>query len=96
MTEKGVAFESVNYMEKPLSANELTHLLRTAGLRPHDVMRTKEAAYQELVKDRDLSDKELIRVMVEHPELIQRPIVSRGDKAVLARSLDKLAELGLP
>ena len=96
MTEKGVAFESVNYMEKPLSANELTRLLRTAGLRPHDVMRTKEAAYQELVKDRDLSDKELIRVMVEHPELIQRPIVSRGDKAVLARSLDKLAELGLP
>jgi arsenate reductase len=42
-----------------------------------------------------LSDEQLIRVMAEHPELIQRPIVVRGNKVVLARSVDKLAELGI-
>lgn len=44
---------------------------------------------------KDLSDDDLIQVMVKHPELIQRPIVVRGDKAVLARPLKKLADLGI-
>ena len=95
MTEKGVEFEAVNYIEKPLSAARLKQLLRQAGLRPHEGLRTKEHAYREHVAGKSLSDGELLTLMAQHPELIQRPIVVRGNKAVLAREIEKLGELGI-
>lgn len=95
MTEKGIAFESVDYTKEPLSANELKGLLKSAGLKPQEVVRKNEAAYQQYVAGKDLSDEKLIRVMTKHPELIQRPIVTRLGKAVLARPVDQLSELGI-
>ena len=95
MTEKGVAFETVHYIDHPLSAAELERLLRSAGLKALDVLRTKEPAYREQVAGKDLSDSQLLDVMARHPELIQRPIVVRGDKAVLARPVAKLTDLGI-
>lgn len=88
-------FETVNYLEKPLSAAELKTLLRQAGLRPQDVLRTKEPAYKQYVADKELSDDELLRVMAAHPELIQRPLVVRDGKAVLARPVENLNKLAL-
>lgn len=88
-------FECVNYVKEPLSADELKRLLRYAGLRPHDALRTNEAAYKRHVAGRNLSDDQLVRIMADHPEVIQRPIVVLGDKAVLARPVEKLAELGI-
>jgi arsenate reductase-like glutaredoxin family protein len=73
----------------------LRTLLRQAGLRPHDVIRTKEPAYKQYVADKGLSDTELVQVMATHPELIQRPIVVRGAKAVLARPVENLEKLGI-
>jgi arsenate reductase len=90
-----VDFTSVNYIEEPLSPKELKQLLQQAGLRPHDALRTKEDAYRKYVADRELTDNQLIQIMAEHPELLQRPIVVRGNKAVLARPVDKLADLDL-
>ena len=96
MTEKGIEFEAVDYMKgSSLSANELKRLLRIAALKPQDAIRKNEPAYQEFVAKKNLTDDQLIRVMAEHPELIQRPIVTQGTKAVLARPSDKLAELGI-
>ena len=95
MTERGVEYESVNYLEHPLSADELNKLLQRAGLRPHDVLRTKEPAYRELVAGRDLSDEELLEALAAHPELLQRPIVVRDNKAVLARPVENLKKLGI-
>ena len=95
MTDKGVAFESVHYLDKPPSASELENLLRRAGLRPQDVVRRNETAYRERVAGKDLTDAELIDLMIKHPELIQRPIVVRGAKAVLARPVARLSELGI-
>ena len=95
MTEKGVAYESVHYIEEPLSASELKNLLRRAGMKPHEVVRKNEPAYKEYVSGKDLSDTQLIELMVKHPELIQRPIVVRGEKAVLARPVDRLSDLGI-
>ena len=88
-------FTSVNYIEKPLSAKELKQLLQQAGLRPQDALRTKEPAYQKHVAGRNLTADQLIQIMAEHSELLQRPIVVRGNKAVLARPVAKLAELNL-
>lgn len=95
MTEKGVEFETVNYIEKPLSAAGLKQLLQQAGLKPQEVLRTKEDAYRECVAGKNLNDEKLLAVMARHPELIQRPIVVRGNKAVLAREIEKLRDLGI-
>jgi arsenate reductase len=95
LTAKGIDFEAINYVEGPLSADTLKQLLRNAGLTPQAAMRTNEAAYRQHVAGQNLSDAQLIRAMAEHPELIQRPIVVRGNKVVLARSVDKLAKLGI-
>jgi arsenate reductase (glutaredoxin) len=90
-----VEFESVNYIEKPITADELKKILRAAKLKPAEVMRTGEDAYKKLVAGKDLSDDELIRIMAAHPEIIQRPLVVKGSKAVLARPAENLKDLGL-
>jgi arsenate reductase len=95
LTDKGVAFDSVHYLDKPLSANELKSLLSSAGMKPNDVVRKNEPAYREHVAGKELTDTQLIALMVKHPELIQRPIVVRGGKAVLARPVARLGELGI-
>jgi arsenate reductase (glutaredoxin) len=90
-----VEFESVNYIEQPLSAPELKKLLRRASLRAEQVVRTKEPAYKQYVAGKNLSDDELLQVMAAHPELLQRPIVVREGKAVLARPVENLSKLGI-
>ena len=58
------------------------------------MLRTREPVYRELGLDqRDVSDDELIALMAEHPQLLQRPIVERGDRAVLARPIERVDEL---
>lgn len=88
-------YESVNYITHPLSARELKNLLRLAGLTAQEVVRTKEPAYRELVAGKDLNDDELLQIIAAHPELLQRPIVIRGEKGVLARPIANLAKLGI-
>ena len=95
MTEKGVPFESVNYLEEPLTLDELKKLLKQAGLRPHQVLRTNEPAYKQLVAGKDLSDEQLLELIAAHPKLLQRPIVVRDGRAVLARPAKNLAILGI-
>lgn len=95
MTQQGVEFETVKYIENPLSVTELKELLRRAGLAPLEVIRTKEPAYKELVAGKTLTDDELLKLLAAHPELLQRPIVMRGDRAVLARPVENLKKLGI-
>ena len=93
LTENGISFERVNYYVKPLTTKKLTELLRKMNLKPRQVMR-KEPIYKELGLDEDkFSDAELIALMVEHPDLLQRPIVERGDRAVLGRPTENVKEL---
>jgi arsenate reductase len=60
-----------------------------------DAMRTKEAAYKQFVAGKNLRDDELVSLMIKHPELIQRPLVVRGKKGVLARPVERLSDLGI-
>jgi arsenate reductase len=89
-----VDFEKVNYYTEPLSERKLKELLRKMKLRPRDILRTSEAVYRELeLARRELSDDELIALMIEHPDLIQRPIVERGERAVLGRPVENIRAL---
>jgi len=93
LRESGIPFEKVNYYVKPLTQKKLTELLRKLKMKPRQVMR-KEPVYKELGLDEDkFSDSELIALMVEHPDLLQRPIVERGDRAVLGRPTENVKEL---
>lgn len=85
----------MDYTRQPLTADALKKLLRSAGLKPMDAMRTREAAYKQLVAGRNLQDDELVSLMIKHPELIQRPLVVRGKKGVLARPVERLSDLGI-
>jgi arsenate reductase len=94
LTERGVDFEKVDYFVEPLGEKKLRSLLAKAGLGPRDVLRTKEAAYRELgLADESLGDDELIAALVERPELLQRPLVERGEKAVLARPPEQVLQI---
>jgi arsenate reductase (glutaredoxin) len=64
------------------------------GLKPRDLLRTSESIYRELSLGKsEFSDDEIIALMVKHPDLIQRPIVERGNRAVLGRPVDNVKSL---
>lgn len=94
LRERGVEFEAVNYYERPVTADELRGLLEKLGLSPRDILRKDEPIARSLgLRNREVPDDELIRLMVENPDLIQRPIVVRGDRAVLGRPVANVEEL---
>jgi arsenate reductase len=94
LRERGVDFSKVNYYIEPLTKKKLTELLRKMNLSPRDVMRKSEPIYRELgIASGEFSDAQLIALMVEHPDLMQRPIVERGDRAVLGRPTENVEEL---
>ena len=94
LRERGIPYEKINYYIEPLSKKKLTELLRKMDLKPRDLLRKSEPVYKELGLAEDkFTDSELIALMVEHPDLLQRPIVERGDRAVLGRPTENVEEL---
>jgi len=84
----------VNYYTAPLDERKLRELLRKMGLSPRDLLRTSEAVYRELGLGKgEFSDDEIIALMLKHPDLIQRPIVERGARAVLGRPVENVKAL---
>ena len=87
-------FEKINYYTAPLDEQKLRELLRKMKLAPRDILRSSESVYKELGLGRgEFSDDEIIALMLKHPDLIQRPIVERGDKAVLGRPVENVRAL---
>ena len=95
LAERGVDFDRVDFHVEGLPEETLRTLLRKAGARPADVLRRKEPIAKELgLTAGELPpDEELLALMVEHPQLVERPIVERGDMAVLARPTERVLEL---
>ena len=94
LRESGIAYDKVNYYIEPLTKKKLTELLRKMNMKPRELLRKSEAVYKELGLAEDkFSDSELIGLMIEHPDLIQRPIVERGERAVLGRPTENVKEL---
>jgi arsenate reductase len=91
LKKKNVNFEAVNYIFDPLSREKIEDLLFKLNMSARDVMRTKESIYQELgIGKNNFSEDYLIDLLSNHPELLQRPIVERGAKAILARPIEKV------
>ena len=94
LKEEGLDFERVNYFVDPLDEITLREILSKTGLSPRDVLRTRDRVYSELNLDSDdVSDDVLLAALVEHPSLLQRPIIVRGDSAVLGRPIENVRAL---
>jgi arsenate reductase (glutaredoxin) len=93
LEDKGVDFEVVEYIKNPLTGAELKELFNKLGKKPLEVMRTQEELYKKELKGKDYSDDEWIGIMAENPRLIQRPIVVKGDKAVVGDPAENIGEL---
>lgn len=94
LQESGVDFQSVNYYTDPIPKSKLKELLKKLGMKGHELFRRKEEIYKKLkLAERDLSDDEALDLMVKHPDLIQRPIVEKGARAILARPAERLKEI---
>ena len=91
--ENNVEYEKVNYFIEPVPADKLRALLAKAGLTAFEALRKNDPAYKELNIAEVTDEDRLIELIAAHPGLLQRPIVEAGDRAVLARPIEKVREL---
>ena len=81
------------YLKEPLTEEELRELVKKLNIAPLELVRTEEKIWKQEYRNKDLDDEELIRVMTEHPKLIQRPIVVRDNEAVVGRPAERISQL---
>lgn len=93
LQERGVEPEVVLYLQTPPSIDELKRLLGRLGLSAAELVRSKEGAYRDAGLGKQSSEAELLQAMAWEPKLIERPILVRGDRAVIGRPPEKVLEL---
>lgn len=94
LKEAGVDVEAVNYYITPIPKKKLKELLAKMNMSARELLRTNEPIYKKLrLAEKRLSDDALIDLMVKYPDLIQRPIVEKGSRAILARPAEKIREI---
>ena len=91
--ESGLELPVREYLEDPLSVDELRRIVKLLGVRPIDIVRRGEPQYAALGLSDTTPDDEVLRAMAEHPILIERPIVVRGERAVVGRPPEAVREI---
>ena len=96
LEQEGIDFDRVDYHVDPLPREKIRQLVEKTGRPARELLRRKEPVFKELglgERESDLDDAEVIDLMAEHPQLLERPVVERGERAVLARPVDRVSEL---
>ncbi|MGE4382706.1 MAG: arsenate reductase (glutaredoxin) [Arcobacter sp.] len=93
LEEKGISTDVVKYLETTPSKEELKDVLKKLNMKASELLRTGEDIYKELNLKNVNDEEKLIEIMVENPILIERPIIIKGDIAVIARPIENLEEL---
>lgn len=94
LQEKNIeALEVREYLKQPLNSDEFKQLLQKLNMSAHDLIRKNESVFKNEYKGLDFNNTEWIQVFLKHPKLMERPIVEKGNKAVVARPPEKLEEL---
>jgi arsenate reductase len=92
--DSGVDVESVNYYLQPIPRSKLKELLKKMDIPARELLRMNEKIYKKLrLGERELSEDEILDLLTHYPDLIQRPIVERGQKAILARAVERIREI---
>ena len=82
------------YLDEKLEKNFLKEIIQKLGMRPRDLLRTGESAYRENnLKDSNISEEEIINLMIEYPKLIERPIYVKGSKAIVGRPPENVLKI---
>ena len=94
LNEAGVDFEKVNYYIKPFTKTKLQNLLKKMKMKPSELVRKNEKAYKDLdMKNKKYTETQVLDLMIKNPDLVQRPIIEKGEKAILARPPERLKEI---
>lgn len=93
LDDSGVEYEEIRYMETPPSYDELKLIAKVLEGDVHEMMRDEDARKEGWEGNGNASENEILKFLAEHPAALQRPIVVRGDRAVVARPPDKLIKL---
>lgn len=94
LEERGIAFDRVEYHVEGLTEPQIRDLLTKSGVTAREALRRREPLVAELgLTDPDVTNDRLIALMAEHPQLLQRPFVVRGDRAVFARPIERALTL---
>ena len=93
INESGKKVEIVEYLNAPPTFEELKSIVDQLGIAPEQLLRKNEAIFKEKYKGKSFSDDEWIQIMIDHPKLIERPIVVEGKKAVLGRPPENVLNL---
>ena len=86
-------FEIIKYLDDNLSETALSKIVKLLNISPIDLVRKNEKIWKENFKTKELSDKEIIKVMVNNPKLIERPIVINNNKAVIGRPVENILSI---
>ncbi|MBU0720340.1 arsenate reductase (glutaredoxin) [bacterium] len=84
--------EVVQYLQTNPSKEQIKNILKMLGLKPRELMRIKEDIYKELHLKDETDDEKLIEAMAKNPKLIERPVIIKGDKAIIGRPTSIVAE----
>jgi arsenate reductase len=91
LQQSGMDFDAINYYIEPIPKAKLKGLLKKMGIKPRGLLRSKEPIYKQFrLAERNLSDDQLVDLMVKHPDHIQRPIIEKGEWAILATPPERL------
>lgn len=90
---KGVDFELVEYLKNPISMEDLENILVKMNVKPFELVRTQEEFYKKQLKGKEFTDQEWLRILLETPKLIKRPIVIKKYKAVWADPPEEMDRL---
>lgn len=93
LKDHGIEPVVVQYLKDVPSEMELAELVAKLGIKPEELVRKKEALYKEQYAGKKLSDREWIKALHEHPRLIERPIVVKGNTAVIGRPVEQVEAL---
>lgn len=91
--DSGKEFEVIKYLDDTPTFGELKSIIEKLGIKPIELVRQKEKVWIENFKGKEMSDEEVINAMIANPILIERPIVINGDKAIIARPIEKAAAI---
>lgn len=92
LQDRGLEFDTFEYLKEDLTEENLSQLLKMLDMKPAQLLRTKEKIFEEKYAGKKMTPKAVIKAMIKYPQLIERPIIIKGEKAMVARPLEKAVE----
>jgi arsenate reductase len=93
LEEKGVAFDTVEYLKTPLNQTQIKALLKKLNLKAEEIIRRSEPLFKEKFASKKLTEVQWIKTLSQNPILIERPILVKGNKAIIGRPMERVIEI---